>query len=152
MSLYATLHTCPTRRPVHEMVYITRGASAQIEYPLPIYYRLSDIEQITFTFKQGKKLSGFQVFDYTTDEEGNSSRQINSQFYHFNNDGYDVLILNLDSEDTKNFKAGRIVEYEVTLKLNTDAWETCGGNDSIIIEPQHSIEVRDSLYSYLEEN
>jgi hypothetical protein len=57
MSIYATLHTAPTCNRTHEMIYITRGASAQLTYPLfDKVFRAEDIEQVTFMFKQGKDL------------------------------------------------------------------------------------------------
>jgi hypothetical protein len=141
MSIYATLHTTPTNSgPVHEMIYITRGASAELIYPLyDKVFRFEDIEQVTFTFKQGKNLQWYTMFaaDGTTD----------SHFYHFDNEDYAAIIFNLDSEETKQFKPGLPLEYEVAVKLNTDSLVNLGGKDSIIIEPQHYIEVRDSLFS-----
>jgi hypothetical protein len=58
MSIHATLHTTPTKcNQTHEMIYITRGASAELVYPLfDKVFRLEDIEQVTFTFRQGKTL------------------------------------------------------------------------------------------------
>jgi hypothetical protein len=58
MSIHATLHTTPTNcNQTHEMIYITRGASAELVYPLfDKVFRLEDIEQVTFTFRQGKTL------------------------------------------------------------------------------------------------
>jgi glycosyltransferase involved in cell wall biosynthesis len=61
----------------------------------------------------------------------------------------DVIIFNLDSEDTKQFKPGIPVEYEIAIKLNTDSKASLSNKDSIIIEPQHPISVVDSLYSKL---
>ena len=81
--------------------------------------------------------------------------EIDSRFYYFDNDDYGAIIFNLSNEDTKVFKAGVLVDYEIAIKLNTDNLDNfaaLGGKDSIIIEPQHPIEVRDSLYSHLEEN
>jgi hypothetical protein len=58
MSIYATLRATPTScNQAHEMIYITRGASAELAYPLfDKVFRIEDIEQVTFTFKQGKTL------------------------------------------------------------------------------------------------
>ena len=147
MSIYATLHLNPTKnRPVHEVIYITRGASAEVIYPLyDKVFRFEDIEQITFTFKQGKKVIWFTMFETETTE-------IDPHFYHFDNVDYEAIIFNLDNTETKEFKAGIPVEYEIAVKLNTDSFATLSNKDSIIIEPQHYIEVIDSLYGNIEGN
>jgi hypothetical protein len=141
MNIYATLHTAPSKRNhAHEMIYITRGASAELIYPLyDKVFRFEDIEQVTFTFKQGKNLQWYTMFaaDGTTD----------SHFYHFDNEDYAAIIFNLDSEETKQFKPGVNIEYEVAIKLNTDSYASLSNKDSIIIESQHPIAVVDSLYS-----
>jgi hypothetical protein len=61
MSIYATLHTAPTKctntAGAHKMLYITRGASAQLTYTLfDKVFRVEDIEQFTFVFRQGRDL------------------------------------------------------------------------------------------------
>lgn len=144
MSIYATLRTTPTCNHTHEVIYITRGATAELIYPLyDKVFRFEDIEQVTFTFKQGKTIYWYSMF--TPDEDG--TVETDSHFYHFNNAEYGAIIFNFDSEETKQFKAGLPVEYEIAIKLNTDGFVSLGGKDSIIIEPQHPIEIRDSLYS-----
>lgn len=144
MSIYATLHTHPTCNATHEMIYITRGATAELIYPLyDKAFRFEDIEQITFTFKQGKTIYWYSMFTPGEDE----TVETDSHFYHFNNEEYSAIIFNFDSEETKQFKAGLPVEYEIAIKLNTDSFVNLGGKDSIVIEPQHPIEIRDSLYS-----
>jgi hypothetical protein len=152
MSIYATLHTHPTCQHTHEVIYITRGASAELVYPLyDKVFRFEDIEQITFTFKQGKTVSWFTMFETAED----NTIKTDPRFYHFDNEDYGAIIFNLDNTETKRFKAGIPVEYEIAIKLNTDnldSFAALGGKDSIIIEPQHPIEVRDSLYSQVEEN
>ena len=156
MSIYATLHTHPTYRPTHEMIYITRGASAELVFPLyDKVYSFGDIEQVTITFKQGKAVDWFTMFETKVIEhEGDPVTEIitDSHFYHFDNQDYDAIIFNLDNTETKAFKAGLPIEWEVAIKLNTDSMATLGNKDSIIIEPQHPIEVRDSLFSHVEEN
>lgn len=148
MSIYATLRTTPTCNHTHEVIYITRGASADLVYPLyDKVFRFEDIEQLTFTFKQGKNVSWFEMFDITQDEEGKDVVSIDPHFYHFESPDYEAISFNLDTVETKAFKAGCPVEYEIAVKLNTDSFASLGGKDSIIIEPQHPIEVRDSLYS-----
>jgi hypothetical protein len=149
MSIYATLHTHPTCPHTHEVISITRGASAELVYPLQDkVFKFEDIEQITFTFKQGKKITWYTMFE--TGEDG--AVTIDSHFCHFDNDEYDTIIFSLDTNETKQFKADILMEYEIAIKLNADSFETPGGKDSVIIEPQHPIEVRNSLYSCIEEN
>ena len=150
MSIHATLHTAPTSRLVHEMIYITRGASAELVYPLyNKVFSFKDIEQLTVTFKQGKTFSWFTMIE--KDTEGKDVK-LDSHFYHLDSTEYDAIIFNLDATETKQFKAGTLVEYEIAIKLNTDSFAACGGNDSTIIEPQHPIQVVDSLFSYIEES
>jgi hypothetical protein len=144
MSIYATLRTTPTCNHTHEVIYITRGATAELIYPLyDKVFRFEDIEQVTFTFKQGKTIYWYSMFTSGEDE----TVETDSHFYHFNNAEYGAIVFNFDSEETKQFKAGLPVEYEIAIKLNTNSFASLGGKDSIIIEPQHPIEIRDSLYS-----
>ena len=200
MSIYATLCASQTRHaPVHEAIYITRGASAELLYPLyDKVFRFEDVDQITFTLKQGKNLYWYSMFTYVVPSEDitvqsnkqyytitpkiegalqcaitevsaptgnpkesnyfeistdaslnwkNTHYVVDPHFYHFDNAEYAAIIFNLDSEETKQFKPNLNVEYEIALKLNTDSYATLGNKDSIIIEPQHSLSVVDSLYS-----
>lgn len=148
MSIYATLRTTPSCNYTHEVIYITRGASAELIYPLyDKVFRFEDVEQVTFTFKQGRNVYWYSMFETVKDEEGNESIITDHHFYHFNNAEYGAVTFNFDSEETKQFKAGLPVEYEIAIKLNTDSFANLGGKDSIIIEPQHPIEIRDSLFS-----
>lgn len=152
MSIHATLHTAPTSRLVHEMIYITRGASAELVFPLyDKVYNFEDIEQVTITFKQGKNIDWFSMFEAVT-VEGKEEIQTDSHFYHFDNEEYGAIIFNLDNTETKSFKTGIPIEWEVAVKLNTDSRATLSNKDSIIIESQHPIAVRDSLYSQVEES
>lgn len=151
MSIYATLHVHPTHRSTHEVIYITRGASAELIFPLyDKVYSFEDIEQVTFTFKQGKAVEWFTMFE-TVIEEGTEVLKTDPHFYHFDNKNYGAIIFNLDHIETKSFKVGLPIEWEVAIKLNTDSIATLGNKDSIIIEPQHPIEVKDSLFSRVEE-
>lgn len=150
MSIYATLHTHPTCNATHEVIYITRGATAELIYPLyDKAFRFEDIEQVTFTFKQGKNLYWYSMCSTAKDAEGKDVLSIDPHFYHFDSSEYGAIVFNLDNEETKQFKAGIPVEYEVAIKLNTDSFVNLGGKDSTIIEPQHFIEVRDSLFSHI---
>ena len=49
----------------HELLVITRGASASIDYNLfDKVYDIENIDQMTFIFKQGKKILRFNLIDY----------------------------------------------------------------------------------------
>lgn len=74
MSIYATLHTAPTNHNhTHEMIYITRGASAELIYPLfDKALKPTDLDQVTFTFKQGKTLYWYSMFTYVVPSEDTS--------------------------------------------------------------------------------
>jgi hypothetical protein len=147
MSIYATLHTVPTKciKP-HKMIYITRGASAQLTYPLfDKVFKVEDIEQITFIFKQGRDVWSYPMFEGL--ELGTVS--VNPRFHLLELEDDSAIIFNLYSEDTKQFKPGINIEYEIAIKLNTDSSAFVGKQDSIIIEPQHPIAIVDSLYSSL---
>lgn len=146
MSIYATLHTHPTCSPIPKPICITRGASAQLTYPLSDKtFSVEDIEQVVFMFKQGKDLWGYSMFDDS--EPGKATKS--PRFYILEEENHSAIIFNLDGEDTKQFKPGINLKYEITIKLNTDSLATTGYKDSIIIEPQCPIVVVDSLYSSL---
>jgi hypothetical protein len=73
-NIYATLRTMPTESCYnHEMIYITRGASAELNYTLfDKVFRACDIDQATFTFRQGRNLFWYTMFTYvvkSTDTE-----------------------------------------------------------------------------------
>lgn len=148
MSIYATLHTAPTCCDhTHEMIYITRGASAELVYPLfDKTFSFEDIEQVTFTFKQGKDLYWYTLYTEAEETE-EAGLVVDSHFYVFKTAEYSALVFNLDAEETKQFKPNVLVEYEIAIKLNTDSFASLSNKDSIIIEPQHPIRVVDSLYS-----
>jgi hypothetical protein len=149
MSIYATLHNKPTKCTYkHEMIYITRGASATLVYPLfDKVFKSEDIEQITFIFKQGRDLYGYSMFDDST-----TDKKINPHFCLIDDTSdYARIIFNLNSDETKQFRPDINLEYEIAIKLNTDRFEATGNQDSVVIEPQHPIAVVDSLYSYIKE-
>lgn len=58
---------------------------------------------------------------------------------------FDYISLRLNATETLEFKAGETVECEAVIRLNTEDLETLGGRDSIIIEPQPSLIIVDSI-------
>jgi hypothetical protein len=92
------------------------------------------------------------MFEDSETEETNISPRFytrNPRFYILDDKNYSAIVFNLEGKDTKQFKPGINLEYEIIIKLNTDSFATIGNKDSIIIEPQHPIAVVDSLYSAL---
>lgn len=64
-NFYATLSTEPTNCNHHELLYITRGATAELTYDLSDkVYNLTDIDQMIFTFKQHKNINWYTLFTY----------------------------------------------------------------------------------------
>ena len=93
---------------------------------------------------------------YEVLEDGGSWRDtlyiMDEHFYHAVGDGYDYITLMLSSEETCQFNTTSPeanMPWEVVVRLNTDLFESLNHQDSIVIEPQHSIAVIDSLYGQL---
>jgi hypothetical protein len=86
--------------------------------------------------------------------EGNHSWRdtcylLDDHFYYDNEDGCNCVKFTLTSAETKQLKVttpDTNVQFEVVVRLNTDIYNNLSNKDSIIIEPQHSIAVVDSLY------
>ena len=75
---------------------------------------------------------------------------LDDHFYHYPVDGYSYISFNLASDETKQLSLttpDNNMQFEVAIRLNTDSYDNLRNKDSIIIEPQHSIAVVDSLYS-----
>jgi hypothetical protein len=75
---------------------------------------------------------------------------LDDHFYHDFGEDYDFVTFNFTSEETKALTLttpDNNMQFEVAVRLNTDSFESLRNKDSIIIEPQHSIAVIDSLYS-----
>ena len=66
-NMYATLGVAPTTsKHQHNMLYITRGASAELFYPLydKSFFRPVDVDQVTFSLRQNKQLFWYTMFTY----------------------------------------------------------------------------------------
>ena len=75
---------------------------------------------------------------------------LDEHFYHYYREGYDYVSFNFSSAETKELSLTtpeNNMQFEVAIRLNTDSFESLRNSDSVIIEPQHSIAVVDSLYS-----
>lgn len=73
-----TLNIGPTISKAPEIYYITRGASATLNFDFQKkIYRFVDTDQVTFMLKQGKEISWYRLFTYlvpTTDTEVDSEK------------------------------------------------------------------------------
>jgi hypothetical protein len=147
MSLYATLHLHPNSHSTHGISQITRGASARLVYSLhDKLFKFEDILQFTITFKQGENIFWYNMI--TSDEP----TKIDPHFYHFNNTKNDAVIFNLNSDETRQFKPGILIEYEVAIKVASKDLPGYTEEESLIIETLPPLEVKDSLYSYIKED
>ena len=112
-----------------EMLYLTRGATNSISYSLDDY-GLSNLDNITFVFKQGKALVRY---DWNVLEDAK----------HFEiNEETELLTFWLMPEDTLQFKpskSGNLVKAELVLTYGED----------VIIEPLLPLIVVDSLISQI---
>ena len=64
IDIHTTLGFCPKPKK-HEILVITRGATASINFDLfDKVYKLEDIDQFTYLFKQGKDLWAYQMIEY----------------------------------------------------------------------------------------
>lgn len=80
----------------------------------------------------------------------NTYYMLDEHFYHYYGEGYDYISFNFSSVETKELSLTtpeNNMQFEVAIRLNTDSYSNLRNSDSVIIEPQHSIAVVDSLYS-----
>jgi hypothetical protein len=91
---------------------------------------------------------------YYEEVDGNCSWRdteylLDERFSYESSDGLETISLILHPEDTLQFKAkaGKPVEFEIAVRLNTDTLQNFAYQDTVIIEPQAKIAVMDSLFS-----
>lgn len=94
----------------------------------------------------------YELIEADLGERNNTYYMIDDHFYYEFSDKYNLnmITFNLSALETKQFKAtrpGSEVVFEVAIKLDTNKFANLRNADSIIIEPQPSIIVVDSLYS-----
>ena len=74
----ATLNIGPTISKAPEICYITRGATATLNFDFQKkIYRFVDTDQVTFMLKQGKEINWYRLFTYlipTADTEVNAEK------------------------------------------------------------------------------
>lgn len=93
---------------------------------------------------------------YYEETDGNCSWRdteylIDERFCYENLESLETVSLILHPEDTLQFKAkaGKLMNFEVAVRLNTDTLQNFAYRDTIIIEPQANIIVTDSLFSQI---
>lgn len=147
LNIHATLGVAPAtiHRP-HEVLVITRGASAELlfnfinhSYLIDINEPFKYIDQITFLFKQNNKIIHFDMI--------NSKGQMNPEFA-YDEDRMCVSLLLSPAVTSTLELASELnpMSFEIAIRANTE-FVTKQGKDTIIIEPQHPIIVVDSLYN-----
>lgn len=116
------------------------------------YYKVEPVEEGSLQCKLIKieKPTGnpgtsdyFEISDEPVLDRKTTPYAIDSHFCITNRD---IITFNLNPDETKQLKADAEVEFEITLHINTDKL-----GQSVIIEPQPTLEVVDSLYSQIEE-
>ena len=147
VNLYTTLSTIqecrwdPCRK-VGRRYFIQRGATAT--FPLDFFnkcYKLSNVKQATFLFKQRKNVFTFVAFSY----EG-TERILNENFSI--NEDESSLILKMTPAITKQFKVTEgeddLVRFEIVVDLDINTFDAVDENDTII-EVCPPINVIDSI-------
>ena len=67
-----TLSLCPSFHLAHEVIYITRGATATLNFNFGNkLYGFEDTDQITFILEQGKNTYWYKMFTYLIETEDN---------------------------------------------------------------------------------
>lgn len=116
------------------------------------YYRVEPIEEGSLQCKLIKienptgnpgASDYFELSDNPALDRKTTPYAIDSHFYITNGD---IITFNLNSDETKQLKANVEVEFEIALHANTDKL-----GQSVLIDPQPTLEVVDSLYSQIEE-
>ena len=139
----APSNSCP-------FITIIRGGSAELLFDLSEYSYLmtddtewdKDIDQITFLFKQMDEIKYYKMFIDET--QPHTDKNIDKHF-RYEADINQISFM-LNPNETSEFEPAEAddpILFEVAIKANTD---TLMKEDSVIIEPQNSILVRDSLY------
>ena len=147
INIKTTLGINPRRKP-KELLVITRGASFLLTYKLDISYAI--VSQVTFTFKQKQKLFYYNMFHYLTStsdteiEEG----KILDEHFKYEKETNSVLFM-FSPVETAKFSPttpGAEVKFEVAVRANTDNRDDLVNHDTVYIDRQSSIIVKDSLY------
>lgn len=208
INIKTRLGICPTEQKVHDLIVITRGATALLTFNIePKSYTFDYIDQLIFSFKQDSEIRWYSMFTYLkkTDDKSlvpgkiyfkdvkpissepnqlqHTGTQVSSEevavnpssagyyevidgtaswrndiyiidehFYRAAGTNYDYITFRLDSKETSQLKLttpDNNMQFEVAVRLNTEVFANYYGEDSIIIEPQHSIAVVDSLYTHI---
>ena len=83
------------------------------------------------------------------DSQNNLRYIIDSHFKHIIDDEHDYIVFMFSSAETSKLSptsCGAEMQFEIAIRFNTDSWDELANHDSIIIETQPSIIVKDSLY------
>lgn len=111
-----SLRICPTMYKSHEMIYLTRGASASLNFNFgEKIYGFEDTDQLTFMFKQGKTLHWFKMFTYltpTSDETAVANKTYYTQVTPIEEDTFQCTAAVVDIVASNPKEAGYYEEVE----------------------------------------
>lgn len=119
MNMYdikTTLNIKPTVSKTPEICYITRGASATLNFDFQKkIYGFVDTDQITFILKQGKELNWYKLFTYlvpTTDTEASPAKTYYSNVVPIENDTFQCTATVVEDSSVNPAEAGLYEEVE----------------------------------------
>ena len=82
-NIQTTLNIYPTTYQTHDLIYISRGASATLNFDFgKEVYGFEDTDQLTFLLKQGNDLHWFRMFTYLV--ESNDETPVQGKTYFTN--------------------------------------------------------------------
>ena len=150
INIKTTLGIKPRRKP-KELLVITRGASFLLTYKLDINYDI--VSQVTFTFKQKQKLFYYNMFHYLTSTSDTEIEEDKILDEHFKYEKETNAVLFMFSPiETAKFSPttpGAEIKFEVAVRANTDNRDDLVNHDTVYIDRQPSIIVKDSLYEQI---
>ena len=129
INIKAILGVSPCKKPKPQFFTITRGATAELRYDLySKWFSFKDLEQLTFTFKQNKKLYWFNMFDYLVPTE--DTEPVAGKVYYKNvtviedGDGHEctaVKVVNPEIIEAGFYEVVDIKDYQNSLYYVVDS-------------------------------
>jgi hypothetical protein len=99
-----TLNIRPTVYTGHEMIYISKGASATLNFDFSKeIYSFEDTDQVTFIFKQGAELHWYKMFTYlsaTSDEQPVPGKTYYTELTPIEKDSLQCTALKVENPET----------------------------------------------------
>lgn len=100
------------------------------------------------TCAKGTSVEGLFILAALADTATTENWQLDKHFYYCDIEGYEAINFILSSEETKALPTTGedFLDFEVAIRLNTDTLAGMHSKDSVIIEPQMSIMVVESIF------